>query len=194
MPTTKTKTTAKKAAKSAGKAGAAKKAAKGAAATKSKKAAGAQSFRVRLETYMGTEATGIVLPFDAQEVFGTRARVPVRGTINGYAFRGSLFPSGDGKHYMVVRKQLREAAGVRGGEMVSFRLERDEEPRVVTPPEDFARALKADKAAHELWGKLSYTHQREYAEHIEEAKRPETRQRRIGKSVKMIAAGKKEPR
>ena len=66
-----------------------------------------------LERHATSEATGIVIPFDVLKVFGTRARVPVRGTLNGYAFRGSLFPVGDGRHYMVVRKGLREAAGVR---------------------------------------------------------------------------------
>ncbi len=163
-----------------------------------KKSAPAKSpvkrFRVLLEGVEGSEVCGFGVPFDVEKTFGTRARVPVRGTINGYPYRGSIFPTGDGKHYMVVRKQLREAAGIRGGEMVSFVIERDGEPRVVTPPADFARALKADKAAHELWAKLSYTHQREYAEHVEEAKRPETRQRRIEKSIQMLAAGKKEPR
>ncbi len=99
-------------------------------------------FRVLLERHVTSEATGIVIPFDVPKVFGTRARVPVRGTINGYAFRGSIFPVGDGTHYMVVRKELREAAGVRGGQTIAVTLERDDEPRTVTPPADLARALK----------------------------------------------------
>jgi hypothetical protein len=160
-------------------------------ATKTEKKPPAQRFRVLLETAEGSAATGIRLPFDAQKVFGTRARVPVRGTINGHPFRGSIFPDGDGTHYMVVRKQLREAAGVRGGEIISIVMERDDEPRTVTPPPQLARALKADKRAQAAWDKLSYTRQREYAESIEAAKRPETRLRRIESAVEQLAAGKK---
>lgn len=160
--------------------------------TKTEKKPATKRFRVLLEKHETSEATGIEIPFDAQKVFGTRARVPVRGTINGYAFRGSIFPMGGGKHYMVVRKQLREAAGVRGGETISMTLERDDEPRIVTPPDDLARALKANRDAQAAWDKLSYTHRREYAEAVEGAKRPETRERRIEKTISQLAAGKKE--
>ena len=152
-----------------------------------------QRFRVELEGYEGSEAAGFGVPFDVQKVFGTRARVPVRGTINGTPYRTSISPMG-GRHLMVVNRKLREAAGVRAGHTVTVTMERDTEPRVVRPPADFARALKGNREAAALWQTLSYTHQREYAEHIEEAKRPETRQRRIEKAVEMLAAGKKEPR
>ncbi|HYN86412.1 MAG TPA: DUF1905 domain-containing protein [Pyrinomonadaceae bacterium] len=71
-------------------------------------------FRALLEKHARSEATGIVLPFDAAEFFGTRARVPVRGTINDFPVRGSIFPKGDGRHYMVVRREVREAAAAPG--------------------------------------------------------------------------------
>lgn len=162
------------------------------AATKAAAKAAGKRFRVLLEKDARSEATGIVVPFDAQKVFGTRARVAVRGTINGFPYRGSIFPAGDGTHYMVVRKQVREAAGVEGGETVAVTMERDDEPRTVTPPADLARALKRDRAARDAWDKLSYTHRREYAELIEGAKRPETRARRVEKTLAQLAAGKKE--
>ena len=152
-----------------------------------------QHFRIELGVEEGSEVTGFVVPFDVQKVFGTRARVAVCGTINGTPYRTSISPMG-GRHIMVVNRKLRAAAGVRGGQTVTVTMERDTAPRVITPPADFARALKANRDAAALWETLSYTHQREYAEHIEEAKRPETRQRRIEKSVEMLAAGRKEPR
>ena len=172
--------------------------AKTARATKKKEATAkaatkaTKRFRVLLERHVTSEATGISIPFDVPKVFGTRARVPVRGTINGYAFRGTIFPVGDGTHYMVVRKELREAAGVKGGQTIAVTLERDDEPRTVTPPADLARALRRDKDARAAWDKLSYTHQREYVELIEGAKRPETRARRVEKALSQLAAGKKE--
>lgn len=85
---------------------------------------------------------------------------------------------------------MREAAGVTGGETVPVVMERDTETRTI----DFAPALRGNKEARAVWDKLSYTHRREHVEHIEEAKKPETRERRIEKSVALLAAGKKEPR
>ena len=150
-------------------------------------------FRVLLEKDpAGSAATGICVPFDVQKVFGTRARVPVRGTINGFPYRGSIFPMGGGKHYMVVNAKIRAGANLKGGETVSVTMGRDEEPRTVAPPADFARALRASRQARTTWDALSYTHRREYAEWIEEAKKPETRERRIAKAVEALAAGKRE--
>jgi hypothetical protein len=150
-------------------------------------------FRVLLEKDEKSEVTGIIIPFDVLKVFGTRARVPVRGTINGFPYRSSIFPMGDGRHYMTVNKNLRAGAKIKGGEIVSVVMGRDDEPRVITPPEDFARALRASKEARTAWEKLSYTHQKEYAKAIEEARRPETRARRIEKAIARLASPKKPP-
>jgi hypothetical protein len=161
----------------------------------SKQAAGAPSvkrFRAQVERGQGS-VCAIHVPFDVEKAFGARGRVPVRGTLNGAPFRGSLFPMG-GRHFFVVNRRLREAADVSGGETVPVTIERDTEPRVITPPADLADALAADEAARSAWEKLSYTHRREHVEHVEDAKRPETRRRRIEKSVALLAAGKKEPR
>src|SRR5215210_1913632 len=124
---------------------------KAAAKTSSKKEAASKSpvkrFRVLIEREEGSEVCGINIPFDVEKTFGTRGRVPVRGTLNGAPFRGSLFRMGGDCHFMVVNRKLREAAGVSGGETVPVRIERDNEPRVITPPDDFARALKGNKEA-----------------------------------------------
>lgn len=167
----------------------ARKASAGGATTK----VAVKRFRVFLESEEGSEVCGFHVPFDVEKFFGTRARVPVRGTVNDFPFRGSLFPMG-GRHLMVVNRHLRAGAGVKGGDTVTVVMERDTAPRVITPPPDFARALKSDKEARATWDSLSFTHRREHVEHIQEAKRPETRQRRIEKSIRLLAAGKKEPR
>ena len=148
-------------------------------------------FRIVLESYGGTKATVIIVPFDVKEAFGTRARVPVRGTVNGFPFRSSIFPRGDGRHYMVVNKEVREGAKAAAGETVSFLMERDEEPRVVTPPAEIARALRGDKALKAAWEKLSYSNRKEHAGSIEGAKRPETRARRVEKVIEALSANKK---
>lgn len=150
-------------------------------------------FRALVERGESSAVCAIHFPFDVEQTFGARGHVPVRGTLNGAPFRARVFKMG-GRPFMVINRELREAAGVSGGETVPVRIERDTEPRVVTPPADFARALKANGEARAAWDKLSYTHRREHVEHVEDAKKPETRQRRIEKSVAQLAAGKKEPR
>ena len=147
-------------------------------------------FRVPLEKHETSAATIINIPFDVPATFGTRARVPVRGTINNFPYRSSIVPMG-GKFILVVNKELRAGANAAGGDIVSVTMERDEEPRIITPPADLARALRANKAAQAAWDKLSYTHKKEHARAIEEAKRPETRARRIEKAVAALAAAKK---
>jgi hypothetical protein len=149
-----------------------------------------KQFRATLETETPDNPnTFIVIPFDVEQTFGTRARVPVRGTINGYPFRTSISPYG-GKHYLPVNKALRAGAKAARGDSVDIVMERDDEPRVVRPPADLARALKANPAAHARWRQLSYTHRKEYARAVEEAKKPETRLRRIEKTIADLAAGK----
>jgi hypothetical protein len=150
-----------------------------------------KSFRVPLEQHESSTATGITIPFDVEKTFGTRARVPVCGTINGFPFRSSIMPMG-GCFMMAVNREMREGARAKGGDTVTVVMERDTAPRTVTPPADLARALKANEKARSLWDKLSYTHKREHVEHIEDAKKPETRQRRIERAVERLAAGKRE--
>ena len=79
------------------------------------------------------------------------------GTLNGFAFRSSVFPMGGGCHWLVVNRQMREGAKIKAGETIGVVMERADEPRVITPPDDLARALKANKAALAAWDRLSYT-------------------------------------
>jgi hypothetical protein len=151
-------------------------------------------FRAVVNRREGGDVCSIDIPFDVEKTFGARGRVPVRGTLNGAPFRSSVFRMGGDCHFMVVNRKMRGDAGVSGGETVPVVMERDTEERTVTPPADFARALKANRDAKATWDKLSYTHRREHVEHIEEARKPETRLRRIEKSVELLAAGRKEAR
>lgn len=151
----------------------------------------AKRFRAELIKDEDSTATAIEIPFDVQKVFGTRARVPVCGTLNGFPYRSSIMPMG-GKHYMVVNKQLRESARAKAGDLISVVMERDEAPRTVDVPQDLARALKASRTAQAAWDKSSYTHRKEYVQAIEDAKKPETRARRIEKAITELAARKSD--
>ncbi len=128
--------------------------------------------------------TMIKIPFDAKEVFG-KGRPPVRVTLNGYAYRSTLAPYG-GVYYLPIKKNVLEGAHVKAGDRVTVVLELDEAQRTVRLPSDLARALKASPAAQARWKQLSFTHQKEYVSAIEEAKRPETRARRIEKVIAQL--------
>lgn len=126
----------------------------------------------------------IPLTFDPKDVFG-KVRVPVKVTLNGYTYRSTIAAMG-GPPCIPLRKSNREAAGLVGGETIDVRLDLDTDTREVTPPADLVRALERVPGALDRWRALSYSHQREYAEAIEEAKKPETRARRVAGAVKMI--------
>ena len=127
------------------------------------------------------------LPFDPREVFGGRLRVPVKVSLNGYTYRSTICDMGDGP-FLPLRKSNREAAGLVGGETIEVTLELDTEPRTVTPPDDLVAALSAAPGAREGWNRLTYTSQREQVEALEGAKRPETRQKRLGLAVELALA------
>jgi hypothetical protein len=128
----------------------------------------------------------IPVTFDPLELFG-RVRAPVKVTLNGYTYRSTIASMG-GLFAIPLRRSNREAAGLEGGETLEVRLDLDTEKREIRPPADLARALKAAPPAWERWQELSYSHQREFAGAIEDAKKPETRARRIKDAVRTIAA------
>ena len=128
----------------------------------------------------------IPVTFDPKAVFG-KVRAPVKVTLNGHTYRSTIAAMG-GPPCIPLRRSNREAAGLEGGETLEVRLDLDTDAREVKPPADFVKALKAAPPAWHRWRELSYTHQREYAEAIEEAKKPETRARRIEGAVRAIRA------
>jgi bacteriocin resistance YdeI/OmpD-like protein/uncharacterized protein DUF1905 len=128
----------------------------------------------------------IPVPFDPKPLFG-KVRAPVKVTLNGYTYRSTIAAMG-GTVCIPLRRSNRKAAGLEGNETLNVSLDLDTEKREVKPPPDLVKALKAAPPAWDRWRELSYSHQREYAEAIEEAKRPETRERRIENTVRSIAA------
>jgi hypothetical protein len=134
----------------------------------------------------------IPVPFDPKPVFG-KVRAPVKVTLNGYTYRSTIASMGNGP-CLPLRKSNREAAQLEGGETLSVTLELDSEKREIKPPSDLAKALRATPTGWDRWLALSYSHQREYVESIEQAKKPETRASRIKSAVTAIAARSRSPK
>lgn len=144
------------------------------------------SRRARVTLVSDGSMCAVPVPFDPKVVFG-RVRAPVRVTLNGYTYRSTIASMG-GAVCIPLRKSHREAAGLTGSETLDVVIELDAEPRTVKPPADLVRALRAAPPAWERWQELSFTHQREYAEAVEGARKPETRVRRIERAVSEIGA------
>jgi hypothetical protein len=147
----------------------------------------AKTFTVELERVQKT-ATMFRVPFDLESAFG-RARPPVKVTIRGHTWRTTPGVYG-GEGLVVVNRAVKGATGVDAGDRVRVRMELDTEPRTVDAPRDLAAVLAADPAAKKAFAAMSFTHRREYVEWVEEAKRPETRSRRIASTVDRVREGK----
>lgn len=137
-------------------------------------------------TFDSSAGGPIEVPYDIRAIFG-RAKPPVLVTINGFSYRSTIAVYG-GRYYVPLKRANAVAAGVEGGVPVTVTIQPDDAPREVTVPPDLAAALDA-AGLRARWGSLSYSHQREHVEAIEEAKRPEARARRIDKAIEMIGSG-----
>jgi hypothetical protein len=133
----------------------------------------------------------VTIPFDVADAFGSRGRIPVVGTINGFAFRSSLLAVGDGTHRMAVSKPMRAGAQADAGDLVTVTIARDDEQRSVAVPDELLRALANAPEAAATFERFAYSHRKAYVDWIASAKQPETRERRAAKAVTMLASGKK---
>ena len=147
-------------------------------------------FRAKIRGAEAGVVAAILPPVDVPEVFGTRGRVPVRGTINGFAFRSSLMPMG-GCHMMPVNKALCKGAGANPGDLVDVVMERDEEERTVEAPAELQKELAKNKKAQERWEELAFTHKKEMANSILGAKQEDTKKRRLAKVMEVLTTGAK---
>jgi hypothetical protein len=138
----------------------------------------------------GKTATGMVVPDDVIAALDSGRQPSVRITIGGHAYRTTVASRG-GQFLLPLSAENREAAGVAAGDEVDVDIELDTAPREVTVPDDLAEALGADRAAQQFFDGLSYTHRKEWVRWVEDAKKAETRQARIAKTVDGLRAGKR---
>jgi hypothetical protein len=147
-----------------------------------------QKFKAKLLSHAGSSAAILKPPFDVAAVFQRKGRVAVKGTINGFSFRSSLMNMGDG-HMMVINAQMRAGAECKAGDTVAILMELDEDKRTVEVPAHLKKMIAADPKTKESWSRLSFTHQKEYVREIEDATRPETREKRIAIMMDALRRG-----
>jgi uncharacterized protein YdeI (YjbR/CyaY-like superfamily) len=139
----------------------------------------AKSFKATLERMPSNLGWVIAhIPLDVPKIWGTRGRLKVKGEINGFAFRTSLFPTGRGYHFLLVNKKMQVGANATAGSVAQFRIEPDTAKRVATVPPELQRILNEERAFRRWYGQLTYSIRRWIGDWITQVKSPEARIRR----------------
>ena len=149
----------------------------------------AKSFQAMLEPPSSRLGWVIIrIPFDAAKIWGRRGQLRVRGEINGFAFRTSLFPTGKGEHYLLVNKSMQAGANAAPGDTAHFRLEPDTEVRKVIVPDVLKRYFAEDRGLQRWFNQLNYSMRREIGDWVLQVKSAEARQRRAEQIAERLLA------
>ena len=139
-----------------------------------------KSFTAVLEPLRGGLGWVIArVPFDVKKTWPAMKGRRVRGEIEGFAFRTSLFPwSGEPGHFLLVNKKMQAAARAGIGSRVSIQLEPDFEERQAKIPPELEKILRGDRALRTWYGKLSYSYRKAFGDGINAPKSPAARVKR----------------
>ncbi len=118
------------------------------------------------------------VPFDAAKAWGLRGQIRVKGDINGFAFCTSLFPDGEGRHYLLVNKRMQKGAQASAGSVVRIRMERDDAEREVSVPSELKRILAGDRQLSRWYDKLNPSTRNDITKWVTDPKSGEARTRR----------------
>jgi bacteriocin resistance YdeI/OmpD-like protein/uncharacterized protein DUF1905 len=147
---------------------------------------------VRLTTTLVARGPAAAVVLDDEQVAAVgegAKRFPVVATVNRYTWRTTVTRM-RGEFLLGLNRAVRQEAGVEAGDTVEVKLDLDTAPREVDVPEALANALARDSDARAAFDRLPHRHRKEYARWICEAKRDETRQRRVAQALAMLRQGK----
>lgn len=148
-------------------------------------------FKAKIEASDGGGAY-VLFPYGTQTEFGTKGKVPVSATFNGVPYTGSLMTCGGPHHMLGVLKAIREQIGKGPGDIIDVEIQRDDAARSVEVPAAFKKRMK-EEGLLPFFELLSFTHRKEYCRWISDAKKEETRLRRLEKAVEMLRKKIKTP-
>jgi len=136
--------------------------------------------------------SGVLFPYDTQTEFGTKGKVPIHATFDGLPYTGSLIKYGFPQHTLHLPKAIREQLGKTPGDTIHVVVWKDESERILEVPEPLLALMKKEGLLT-FFESLSYTHRKEYCRWVTEARKEETRARRLEKAVEMLKGGVKTP-
>jgi bifunctional DNA-binding transcriptional regulator/antitoxin component of YhaV-PrlF toxin-antitoxin module len=150
-------------------------------------------FKAEIKKHPKVNAAFIEFPYPVEEEFGTKGQVKVRVEFDGYEYRGSLAKMGYHCHCVGITQEIRKAIGKEPGDIIQVVLTKDKSPRIIEVPEDLAALLNKNLEVKKYFDDLSYTHKKEYVEWIVSAKKAETREKRLKKTIEMLTGKIKHP-
>jgi hypothetical protein len=115
-------------------------------------------------------------------------RLRVRGTVNGFSFRTSLFPDARGGFHLLVNRKMQAGAGVGLGDAAEFHLQPDLDPREAELPDELAELLDDEPGLHEWYSELTEYMRREIGKWVMEPKSEATRMRRTEQMAERLLA------
>jgi len=130
--------------------------------------------------------TYLEIPFSVEKEFNSKGRVPVKGFVDAVPFRNSVMPMGNGKHFLTVNLTIQKHIKKRAGDHVLLRIEKDNDVRTVILPKDIKAAFSLFPQIKGQFEKLSYSRRKELLNWINDAKKEETRAKRINKTIDFI--------
>ena len=158
-------------------------------ASRAKPTPAAKRFDARLERLRSRLNWIIVrIPFDAAKAWGLRGQIKVKGEINGFAFRTSLFPTREGWHFLLINKRMQNGARALEGSVARFQIELDSEERTVTIPDELKRILSEDRSLRRWHDELNYSARNDIAKWIAEPKSAEARVRHAEQIAERLLA------
>jgi uncharacterized protein YdeI (YjbR/CyaY-like superfamily) len=158
-------------------------------ATKVKPQPTVKRFEGRLERLRSRLNWIIVrLPFDAVKVWGLRGQIKVKGEINGFAFRTSLFPTREGWHFLLVNKKMQKGAGATERGVASVALQLDKEERIVVIPDELKRILGGSRSLWRWYDQLNHSTRSDIGKWITEPKSADAHVRRSEQIAERLLA------
>ena len=139
----------------------------------------AKSFRATLER-MDSKLGWVIIPipFDVSKIWGSRGKIRVKGEINGFAFRASVFPTGKGFHCLLVNNRMQAGTNAAPGDVAQFRLGPDTAKRVATVPAELRRIFNEDRSLRRWFYQLTFSMRKWFCDCVVKVKNPASRVRR----------------
>jgi len=151
-----------------------------------------RKFEAKIEQHGKQDAAYVSIPFNVMRVYGMK-RVKVKALFDGYEYRGLIVNMGTGSHILGLTKEVRNSIGKSFGEKVQVTVEVDTEERIVDLPQKLDKSLKSHPQEKAFFDSLSYTNRKEYANWIREAKKAETKEKRLNSAMVKLKLMKKNP-
>src|SRR6185436_8958605 len=147
-----------------------------------------KTFRGTLERLHGNGVSWVIvrLPFSVEKTWGSRGLRRVHAQVNGLDYRMALFPVRGGKHFILINNKIQKAAGLKEGNVATFTLAPDLEPRELTLPKELERTLNQDGAIRKWFDRLNFSIRKWMVDYISDAKTADTRRIRAGRIAEQI--------